>query len=292
MLPVRPQTRQNLSHERASAFIRALFSVFSSEARNRRCLLMLQVCIDDSRTEPNQGPVFILAGFMAKVKHWERFADEWDAHSRAKPRIEFLKGKQAFERSGQFKGWTCDQRDKKVLGFVSLIKKYRLKGVLCLINHEQFATHPGSLQFLGNPILKEPAYTAVAAVTCAVLGWILKSKTFEKVSFIYDEKVVSRKELESGHRSMRERVPKRAVDLVAHEPKFEDDKEFLPLQAADLFAYYFGRNTYLIARGRHLESPIWDALSDIPLINASLYEDDLQSMTGDAIAAIKKRFAV
>jgi hypothetical protein len=253
---------------------------------------MLQVCIDDTRTEPDQGPAFILAGFMAKVQHWEHFADEWQAHCRAKPTIQFLKGKQAFECSGPFKGWTTTERDKKVLGFVSLITKYRLKGVLCLINHQQFARYPGKLRLLGNPILKEPAYTAVAAVTCAVLGSILKSGTLEKVSFIYDEKVVSRKELESGHRSMRDMIPKRAADLVAHEPKFEDDEEFLPLQAADLFAHYFGKNTYLLPLGRRVDSPIWDAMSNISCIDASLDEGELRAMTENAIATIDKRFGV
>jgi hypothetical protein len=79
---------------------------------------------------------------------------------------------------------------------------------------------------------------------------------------------------------------------VAHEPQFQDDKEFLPLQAADLFAYYLGRNTYLRSRGQRLESPIWDALSDLPCIDASLDEQDLRVLTENAIARIEKRFGM
>lgn len=267
------------------------------ELRDRGCLLMLEVCIDDTRTEPDQGPVFILAGFMAKVKNWEHFADEWRAYSRKAPKLDYVKGKEAFWRKGQFKGWSSEQRDKRVLGFISLIKKYKAQGVTCMINHQQFAHHPGRLRWPGklgvmNPILKEPAYTAVAAVTCAVLGSILNSKTLEKVRFIYDEEVVSRKELESGHRAMRAQIPKRASDLVAQEPKFENDKEFLPLQAADLFAYYFGRNAFLISRGQYLESPIWNAFADISCIDASLYEEDLRELKENAVDRIEKRFGV
>jgi len=161
--------------------------------------------------------------------------------------------------------------------------------------HDQsshFADHPGKLRFINSSVLKNPAYTAVSAVTCAVLGNLLKSPTREKVSFIYDENLVTRAELASGYRSLLKRLPKYASDLVAYEPQFQDDKEFRPLQAADLFAYYFGRKTFLISQGKDLESAIWDAMSEINCIDASVDENDLRRMTQDAIAAVEKRFGV
>ena len=212
--------------EHSCVFVRALVSGLPSTLRARRCFLVLQVCIDDSRTEPNQGPVFILAGFLTRVRMWEHFSDEWQAYCDEKPKVEFVKGKHAFERSGPFKGWSIEQRDRKVIGFASMITKYKLKGVFCAINHSQFKAHPGRIRFGEEVLFKTPEYTAVSAVTCAVLGSLLRSKTEEKVSFIYDEKVVSRRELAEGYRSCCSALPKQATRLIALEPQFQNDKEF------------------------------------------------------------------
>jgi hypothetical protein len=267
----------------ACMFVRALVSGLPRPIRLRRYVLVLQVCIDDSRTEPDQGPTFLLAGFMTRVRTWERFSDEWRAYCNEKPRVAFVKGKHAFERSGPFKGWTVDQRDRKLLGFASIIEKFKLKGVVCLINHNHFKTHPGRIRFGEDALFRTPEYTAVSAVTCAVLGSILRSPTEEKVSFVYDERVVTRRELADGYQSICKALPQRAVKLIAHEPQFQNDKEFMPLQAADLFAYYVGRETYERSRKRQLESAIWTRLSKTVCINASVNEGDLEAITRNSV---------
>lgn len=249
---------------------------------------MLQVCIDDSRTEPNQGPDFILAGYLATDQQWPVFSDDWRAWCRTKPEIQYLKGKHAYRREKEFKGWTLEQRDEKLLGFVSLISKHQLTAVKARISHAEFAENFSFIQIAGRSVLEQPPYTAASAVQAAVLGKILESGIQEKVQFIFDEDVVTRKELESGYRSMLTQFPQVAADLVAHKPEFKDDKEFMPLQAADLFAYYIGAEIQLRSRGEELKSPVWAALSAVSCIDASLSKADLSKMSLYVVLRIRE----
>ena len=138
----------------------------------------------------------------------------------------------------------------------------------------------------GSSVLKEPAYTAVSNLTAAVLAATRHFNDTERVQFIFDYEVVSRRELESGYRSALKEYPKILSERLASEPKFDDDKEFLALQAADLFAYYLGVDEYLRSQGKQLKSPIWDALSQIPCIDAPVTKTDLEGMRDLAIARI------
>ncbi len=255
---------------------------------------MFQVCIDDSATESNQGPAFVLAGYVARVRNWEGLAVDWRALLDSRPKLEYLKGQEANSRSGQFKGWTVQQRDKKLLEFVAIIKKYKLRSIRHTVSHAGFREHVGGILFKSpaarprpHPVLRNPGYVAVSAVTCAVIGDLLRSKTREKVQFIFDEGVVSRGELERGYRSLMLRAPRRATDLIAQPPEFRDDKEFLPLQAADLLAFQVGREGLLRQRGEILTSSVWLALSDPPPLDASVDLDDLAQIKGDIFVAIE-----
>ena len=248
--------------------------------------LMLQAIIDDSRTEPNQGPVFILGGIIGTVQRVTDFADAWQKWRDDSPGIGYLKGREAYRLKGQFDGWKPDERDKKLLGFISLIPKFYLATIKVTVAHRDFADTLGTIRVQGSSVLKEPAYTAVSNLTAAILAATRHFNDTEKVQFIFDYEVVSRRELESGYRSALKEYPKILSERLASEPKFDDDKEFLALQAADLFAYYLGVDEYLRSQGKQLKSPIWDALSQIPCIDAPVTKTDLEGMRDLAIARI------
>ena len=74
--------------------------------------LMLQAIIDDSRTEPNQGPVFILGGIIGTVQRVTDFADAWQKWRDDSPGIRYLKGREAYRLKGQFDGWKPDRETR------------------------------------------------------------------------------------------------------------------------------------------------------------------------------------
>ncbi len=66
---------------------------------------MLQVFVDDSgRGENQENPVFLLAGYVGRVRNWEAAADALQRNMRKSPKLEYLKGKEAASLTGNFAG--------------------------------------------------------------------------------------------------------------------------------------------------------------------------------------------
>jgi hypothetical protein len=152
---------------------------------------MLQAIVDDSRTEPNQGPVFVLGGFIGTAQHVTDFADAWQEWRDKRPRIAYLKGREAYRLKGQFDGWTPEERDAKLLGFVSLIPKFYLAAIKVTVDHRDFADTLGTVHVHGSSVLKEPAYAAVSNLTAATLAAVCTYGGSERVEFIFDFEVVT-----------------------------------------------------------------------------------------------------
>src|SRR4051812_21465009 len=104
----------------ASMFVRSLVSGLPTDLRERRVMFFLQGAFDDSGSEPTS-PFFVLAGFLANVGQWERFADAWQAKLRADPAIGYFKMSEAMGRYGEFDGWPRALRDQKVLELAEII---------------------------------------------------------------------------------------------------------------------------------------------------------------------------
>jgi hypothetical protein len=59
----------------------------------------------------------------------------------------------------------------------------------------------------------------------------------DKVDFIFDDRVMEKKKIRDAWDSFKENAAAEARPYIGSDPRFEDDKEFLPLQAADLIAW-------------------------------------------------------
>ncbi|MGB9380686.1 hypothetical protein [Candidatus Binatus sp.] len=59
---------------------------------------MLQVYIDDSGRGVD--PVFVLAGYVGRLRNWEEFSDRWQATLRENPTIDYLKATEAIWLQG------------------------------------------------------------------------------------------------------------------------------------------------------------------------------------------------
>jgi hypothetical protein len=100
-----------------------------------------------------------------------------------------------------------------------------------------------------------------------------------KVNFIFDEQSEKRKILSAWEEyiSRREEEVRR---LYGERPRFEDDTEFLPLQAADFWAWWI-RRWYVKSvdpeeRIQSLDFGIWQAKrKDLPRIHISFNEDQI-----------------
>jgi len=69
------------------------------------------------------------------------------------------------------------------------------------------------------------------------------------------------KVFERAFKEMMLSLPKRATDLISKRPHMEDDRNFLPLQAADLLGSYVRHKLKIEADGNDFKSAVWEALS-------------------------------
>ena len=83
-------------------------------------MCVLQAAIDDSGSDL-RGPPYVLGGYLAKAEEWAKFSDEWEVVRDATPAISYFKLSEANRLEEQFKGWTREDADKKVLSLAKVI---------------------------------------------------------------------------------------------------------------------------------------------------------------------------
>jgi len=120
---------------------------------------VLQVVIDDSGRGQEREPAFVLAGYIARVQNWTAFAHEWQIALTENPRIEYLKGSQAFNLVGQFRDWRESERDRKLIALVSLIRRFASLSVTLAVNGKAFdailRATKGSLRYVRQKLATE-----------------------------------------------------------------------------------------------------------------------------------------
>lgn len=214
-------------------YIRRLVSGRPFPDRTNRRFLVLQIWFDDSGK--GHGPAFVLAGYLATVEDWCGFADDWKTLLHKGPRpLDYIKGYEAFGFNRQFIGWNEIDRDARLREFLEIIDRYSGKGLAIVIPHDLFTK---ILKQTFQPF-KNPYMFAYALSFSVMLGFAEGNPEREPIELIFDRDVIKRKQAENAYRDIyRVYSPEVTALLGRDEPRFEDDKQFNPLQASDLLAY-------------------------------------------------------
>jgi Protein of unknown function (DUF3800) len=101
----------------------------------------------------------------------------------------------------------------------------------------------------------------------------------EKIDIVFDQSLVRRKSAEHAYRDVLLCAPELAKILARREPRFEDDKSFRPLQAADLLAYCARMKDDPLPRNdRVRRSRVLPALRDVKTMQITMDGDSMQYM--------------
>jgi hypothetical protein len=228
---------------RASQAIWDFVSGVPKGKRERRSILMLQAYIDDSKTH-GDFKLFILAGYLATAKQWASFSDEWHRFLDMGPRIEYFKLREALRRSGEFDGRDKKLCTERIVLMRGIIEKHDLREFSISFYVKDYAKHYEP--YMGIRTLSNPYYFASTHIAVR-LARSLRALGFESqpVEVIFDEQVREKSTvLESwdfARRLQAEHPEYSGVftpDLIFQLPTFGDDKQVLPLQAADMHATY------------------------------------------------------
>jgi hypothetical protein len=171
-----------------------------------------------------------------------------------------------------FRGWTTIQRDKRLMEMAKLINRYAMLAMDLTIDISAFN------RILKRPkrLFKNPYAVAFAHIPTWVLASGSQRKTIEKIELIFDRGVLSRDDaIRDSYIGMMTHLPPNLTALLHGRPRFEDDKEVLPLQAADLWAWHVRRQHFEAMNGNRWESPVWSELTKINTRTIHLGEREL-----------------
>jgi len=216
---------------------------------------------DDSGSG-GDSPYYVLGGFLSDLEKWGRFSDDWATVLGADPAIAYFKMSEAESLKKEFdkaKGWTPDLRDRKVDAFIDVINDYDLFQGTCAVHQEDY--NAVVLPVFGNrfngeydnPYLYlfmsvvalfssmehrwDHAWRNVPTNGLVVFGQdVHTGDKPQPVDFVFDtESKIKKHNAKRHYEQSLKSLPSYRGKLGSVD--FGDEKELLPLQAADLAAW-------------------------------------------------------
>ena len=205
---------------------------FAGRERDERWLVMPKAYIDDSG-RIDHSPVFVLAGWAARVETWIPFSEDWQHILDIHPRIDYFKSTEALACRGQFEGFSKTRRNERVQLLCDVLDKHLPTQITCAVVLDDFekVVKGSSLPLW----LHNPYYLAFFNLITAFAN---NQKGFgfsEPVDFVFDDQAEKRK-IRSAWDNFVDLAPDAIKPLIGIEPAFLDDRKVKPLQAADLMA--------------------------------------------------------
>jgi hypothetical protein len=217
-----------------------------SRKRYIRWLTMSKCFVDDSGNHDSD-PYLILAGWSGMVRTWDSFIDDWAEELEKPKRIDYYKHHEAASLSGCFENFTTQEATQKTIDMSMVIATYHIYPFVVTVPRSQFKTSVVSQvikvrQGKINRRVKSLFPAAFGSFVPFVLQKHYELGVREKIDFTVDSDGKSDKVLLDAMKVWREikaaikANPSNPFNQLAGEVVPGDDKEILPLQAADLLA--------------------------------------------------------
>jgi Protein of unknown function (DUF3800) len=216
---------------------RSLMSVVACPASraHTRLLMVFQAFIDDSSTP---GRVFVLAGHVASADTWAKFSKDWE---QMLPYGTLNKdGRYHFKMSEMA---TNPERMARVQAFYRIIGDHDLTAISCAIDERDLRNAVSRIWSLNRFINVGVFMDTFFFVFRALVDHIHEHRNLlpmlreEKIDLIFDNQSQKNKIIGAWDLFVSSRHPSIQSRFGAT-PRFEDDNDFLPLQAADLWAWW------------------------------------------------------
>lgn len=218
----------------------AQVSGLAPDKAGKRFFMVLQAFMDESWNDAEG--TFVIAGHIASAENWAKFSADWESilpfGVRDKDGSWHFKAKEMNSPAGL----------ERTQAFWRVIEKHVLMSLSCRINRRELTRardriHVPNLEINWGYVLN-PYLVAFRVLMDGFHGWRTKIEEFvplsETVDFYFDERAEKKQIREAWDEYMSSR-PEEIRAFYGNEPRFEDDKKFLPLQAADLWAWWVRR---------------------------------------------------
>lgn len=200
---------------------------------------MLRGFVDDSGSDGSRAP-FVLAGFIFPQEKLMPFSDDWRAELARRPCIEYFKMAEANDRSGQFQGMPDEFVKCKINDLMTVIDRYQPDGIYSALSWPDYrAVLERSMPaaFMGNPY-----HLLFPAVFDAIMFCQKRQGTFpQTVDVDFDEQGNAGWFARLCFELVKERCEPDVRKMLGRTPLMLDDKQVMPLQAADMLAWNIRR---------------------------------------------------
>jgi hypothetical protein len=264
----------------------ALVSGLPAPERNEQLLLMFQIYVDESIS--TQPPIYVLAGHISTAEKWARFSDEWKQRLDMTPRLEYFKMSEAMgSPSGQFAGFSDESVNEKLRMLDSLIQEYATGSIACTLNQEEYA------QIFGSPRVPKEMRSPYYFLAFEMMRGLAKFQSHfaidKPIDFIFDEQVGQAEKIVSAWNDFKAQSPFGAN--LGSATIFRDEKRFLPLQAADMLAWFVRRrHEEHIAGLPRIELPLYRGRKEVPMLAFPWTSKMLKEMFCDIVEGPRLRF--
>lgn len=244
--------------------------------------MALQAFIDDSGR--GQDPAFVLAGWIASPEQWAEFSDEWKKLLHQSPRIEYFKMREAWWRQGQFSGWEITDRNQKVAALYPVIERFAVKGINIVLPSIVFRQYSS---LINHRKANEPYFLASFTMMVMISQSEERCGIAGPVDFIFDRQQELEIPVQEAWDELARMSPDGVPRNLGERPQFNDDKVSMPLQAADLHAWWVRRAYDDVVKNMERTPFMWSPTRYIECIHIVLDENNVADFFGSIATATK-----
>lgn len=222
----------NCQNNLSSLRLLSLVSGFPEPMRSKRWVLMLQAFCDESLDSDG---FFVMAGYVAPVENWLRFNDQWQRvldfdehpyHKMTRFKMSKLSGYRGLKRAEMFYRVI---EENAVAAFsvridVAAMKRAKVRAKWPVELEEKHA-------------MSMPYYFAFRLIVEGLARVQSKLGLSQPVDFVFDEHTSSMR-CSMAWDSFKKKAPPEFKHYLGALPIFRKEEEYLPLQAADLYAWW------------------------------------------------------
>lgn len=241
----------------------------------KRLLMVYQAYVDDSR----KGDTLVLGGYLSTAERWARFSSEWEQLVEAFGTLG-ADGRKHFKMSEMNQN---AERLERVPIFAKIAEQYALLALSGSIDCAALRRAQNRISIPGYNfkwgVLENPFVILFASFMKSFHNYkediadILPVDS--PVDFIFDEQREKRI-IRDGWNQFKNANPSEFISRFGSEPRFENDKDFLPIQAADLWAWHvrsFIEGGSVSLNGFNPEAQ-WSGNRTLPRIHLEVDEDE------------------
>ncbi|HWE87261.1 MAG TPA: DUF3800 domain-containing protein [Terracidiphilus sp.] len=205
-----------------------------------RRFIAITAYVDDSGSEPSS-KIFVLGGVALPAGWCARLSEEWKAILDAAPTVEYFKASEVWDhKKGPFRELTDKERETKVFALAECLCDLHPLAVSCSVGWDIFR------DFRGRCVLPEyardPYFFLFYRLIVLMIQMGQRAANPTPVDFIFDEQNKLWDQVISWFPQFRATLPSTMLSYLGKDPEKDDEKTCLPLQAADMFAWYERRN--------------------------------------------------